>query len=121
MLEILAIVWLCKRIGRIVREKGRSAGGFQFLAVVLWLGGEILGAIVGAMTGNEPAIYVFALCGAVVGAIIANIIASSLSPLHSEYGAGDDVDERYSCGGCGEAFYQADHRFCPVCGDAVRA
>ena len=37
MIEIICMVKLCRAIGRIVREKGRSAVGYQFLAVLLWI------------------------------------------------------------------------------------
>lgn len=81
MLEILALIWLGKRIGAIVRDKGRKAGGYQFLLVVMWFGGEIVGAIIGAiLTGGDGlAPYIFALFGAAAGAGITFWIVNSLS------------------------------------------
>ena len=46
MIEILFLVFLCKRLGAILRAKARSAGGYQALLVVAWFAGEILGALV---------------------------------------------------------------------------
>jgi hypothetical protein len=79
MLEILAIYWMCKKIGSMLREKGRNPLGFQIMAVVLWLGGELCAgvgvAIVqairhGAETEPGLELYAFALLGAIIGALI---------------------------------------------------
>jgi hypothetical protein len=83
MLEILALAALTRRIGNTVETKGHNSFNYKALAVALWLGGEIFGAILGAaMAGrNESAqclIYIMALIGAVVGAAIANAIADNL-------------------------------------------
>lgn len=87
MLEIILLIFLCKKIGAIIREKGRSPVAFQVLTVFLWFGGEIAGAVVGIIvSGNEepgPAAYIFALVGAAVGATIAFLIASNLSTASS--------------------------------------
>lgn len=83
MLEILALTALTRRIGNTVETKGHNSFNYKALAVALWLGGEIVGAILGAMmtSGNESArcfIYIMALIGAAVGAVIANTIAENL-------------------------------------------
>src|SRR5262245_2158140 len=88
MLEIILLITLGKRIGNIVRPKGHKAGLYQFLLVILWFGGEILGAIFGTIIGavvlqqNEPTLlaYLFALLGAAAGAVIAFVIAKNLPP-----------------------------------------
>ena len=49
MLEIIALWHLTKRMGRLVEEKGHRSGWYKVLTVVLWFGGEIAGAIVGAV------------------------------------------------------------------------
>ncbi len=84
MLEIIILIFLARKVGEIVRSKGRPAGWFQFLAVVLWIGGELIGGliggIVGALTDTGMALaYVCALLGAAVGAGISILIARSLS------------------------------------------
>jgi hypothetical protein len=88
MIEILVIWVLAKRIGNIVEEKGRKSGWHKVLAVVLWFGGEIIGAIIGAIVvgADESAqclVYLFALLGAAAGAGIAFLIANNLSPVVS--------------------------------------
>jgi hypothetical protein len=93
MLEIVLMVLLCKKIGRELRAKGVSPTGYQFLAVFLWIGGEILGFIVGSFLGastgarGEPDMcFVCGLgfAGAATGAAIAYGIASSVSPAYPE-------------------------------------
>lgn len=83
MLEILALAALTRKIGNVVETKGHNSFSYKALAVGLWLGGEIVGAIIGAILtdGNESArcfIYIMALLGAAVGAAIANAIADNL-------------------------------------------
>lgn len=86
MLEIVLLIVLTRKIGEICERKGRKATGYKILLVVLWIGGELFGAILGALlTGGEGvALYVLALLGAATGAGIAFLIAkntsSSISP-----------------------------------------
>jgi hypothetical protein len=95
MLEIIAIIAAAKRIGTIMREKGRKGGWYQFLLVVLWIGGEFVGAIIGTLlTGGRGGllVYVFALMGAAAGAAItfsiANNAASDTSMLQQQIARG---------------------------------
>jgi len=88
MLEILALWQLTKRIGSIVEQKGHRSGWYKVLTVVLWFGGEIIGAIFGVLlTGASQSaqclVYLFALGGAIAGAGVAYLIAISLSPASS--------------------------------------
>ncbi|MEO6392595.1 MAG: hypothetical protein ABIP75_12135 [Pyrinomonadaceae bacterium] len=89
MLEILALIHLTRRIGEIVAEKGRKTFGYKLMAVALWIGGEfvsaVLGAVIAQVMGWPSAIaYLFALIGAVIGAGIAFLIAKQLPPLAVE-------------------------------------
>ncbi|HLL76907.1 MAG TPA: hypothetical protein VK421_16755 [Pyrinomonadaceae bacterium] len=83
MLEIIALIYLTRRVGEIAREKGRKAGWFKFMTVVLWFGCEIGGGIVGgvasAVAGWPDAVaYLFALVGAAVGAGLSILIVKTL-------------------------------------------
>ena len=79
MLEILFLVYLCRQLGQTLRAKGRSAGWYQFLLVVLWFGGELFGGIVSLLLGIDGlGMYLGALLGAAGGAAIAFVIAHSL-------------------------------------------
>ena len=83
MLEIIAIWQLTKNIGQIVERKGHRSGGYKFLTVALWFGGEIVGAFLGlAITGYDEStqclVYLVALIGAVIGGGISYLIANNL-------------------------------------------
>ena len=83
MLEIIALIYLTRRVGEIAREKGRKAGWFKLMTVVLWFGCEIGGAVVGgivtAIAGwPEAVIYVLALVGAAAGAGLSFLIVKAL-------------------------------------------
>ena len=79
MLEILILFFLCKKIGEIVRRKGRTAIGYQVMTVLFWIGGEVGGGIAwlifmivtGAQIGGgdiDLTVIPFALVGAAMGA-----------------------------------------------------
>jgi membrane protein YqaA with SNARE-associated domain len=83
MLEIILIVIISKKIATMLAEKGRSAAGYIVLFIFLWIGGEIIGAIVGTViTGFNFLAYVFfALLGAAIGGTIGYLIANSVPAL----------------------------------------
>lgn len=80
MLEILFLVWFCKKLASIAREKNRP-GGWGAVGAIGWIGGEIGGAVLGASGGHAEGmdLYGYALMGAVVGAVTAWLIVRSLS------------------------------------------
>ena len=82
MLEILFLVWFCKKLAAMARDKNR-AGGWGSLGALLWIGGELGGAVVGAgASGAEGmGLYGYALLGAGLGALIAYVIVASLTPI----------------------------------------
>ncbi|MHB1571842.1 MAG: hypothetical protein ACYC0H_21920 [Solirubrobacteraceae bacterium] len=92
MLEIIILVTLAKKIGAIVEAKGRKKGRYQFMLVVFWFGGEIFGAIVGAIISEialenegpgQLLAYAFAILCAILGVVIAFLIAKNLEPLNA--------------------------------------
>jgi hypothetical protein len=99
MCEILFLIFLTRKLGEILKAKGRKSGWFKFLLVVMWFAGEIGGLIVGTIFvtavsgGNEDVgllAYVFALLGAGGGATLTFVIASSLSPVTHRYDYEED-------------------------------
>jgi hypothetical protein len=101
MLEIVLMIWLCKKIGRELREKGQNPTWYQVLTVVLWVGGEILGMLLGTLIGEtlggdgEPDAcfaYLLALLGAAGGAGLAYLIASNVPPAFPKRDDFDDAE-----------------------------
>jgi len=80
MLEILLLRALTGAIGKVVEAKGKPSGWYKFLAVMLWFGGELLGAVIGFATDMGAGAYLLALMGAAAGAGIAYQIAKSAAP-----------------------------------------
>jgi hypothetical protein len=105
MCEIILIILLAKKIASIASEKGRSGVGFGFMFVGLWIGGEVMGFIVGTLLfgaaggGRDSVFLVYgcALAGAAAGAVLSFIIVSSLSPVDHRrddlYYRNDDYDD----------------------------
>ncbi len=88
MLEIFALIFLTRRVGEIVSAKGRKAGWYKLMTVLLWfgceVGGAILGGIIVGLSGaSEGFIYLLALIGAAVGAGAAFLIAKSVPPVEA--------------------------------------
>jgi hypothetical protein len=84
MLEILLLVYLCRKVGEMMRAKGRSAGWMQVLLVVGWFAGEFMGAVLGVvLAGLDGApMYLGALLGAAAGATAVFVVAKSLAPAY---------------------------------------
>ena len=49
MLEIIALIFLCKHIGTIATRKGLSTGQWKLFTVLAWIGFEFAGVIIGIM------------------------------------------------------------------------
>src|SRR5215207_8361128 len=92
MLEIIALIYLTRYVGDIAKSKGRRPGWFKLMTVVLWIGGELMGLVVGGIvaalsdSSGDPEsdagmifVYLFALVGAAAGAGLSVIIARSLA------------------------------------------
>lgn len=86
MLEIILIIALVRRNGRICKEKNIKPGWYQALTVVLWLAFEIIGAMIGAFLFPYERLmaYLFALMGAGLGALISAIIVNNLEAKKKE-------------------------------------
>ena len=82
MLEIIFLIWFCKKLAGMARAKNRS-GGWGALGAVMWVGGEVGGFVVGAghAHGDTGTAYLYAILSAVAGAIVAFIIVKSLSEI----------------------------------------
>jgi hypothetical protein len=77
MLEILFLVRFCRHLSKLARAKGRS-GGWGGLGAGLWLGGEIMGFIVGTAADAGAGAYIVALLFAAMGATAAYFVVKSL-------------------------------------------
>jgi hypothetical protein len=77
MLEILFLSWFVRKLSAMAKSKGRS-GSWGGLGAAFWIGGEILGFVVGTMADADAGSYLIALIFAGIGAGIAYAIVSSL-------------------------------------------
>ncbi len=66
MLEIIALIFLTKNIGRIAERKGLKPGTWKMYTVLCWIGAEFAGAIAGLMLFGQdallPAIFIGVGC-----------------------------------------------------------
>ena len=100
MLEILFVVFMCRRMAAMLRAKGRKPVGYCTVLVLCWILGEVLGGIIGAIAFSTPRdgfnamIYVCAVVGAGLGALGAFAIARSVSSLIDRPTGGFPVIQR---------------------------
>jgi hypothetical protein len=87
MLEILFLIWFCRKLSTMAKSKGRSAG-WGGLGAAFWIGGEFLGFIIGAVADAGAGAYVLALALAALGAGAAYAIVNSLK--------GESFDDPYA-------------------------
>lgn len=88
MLEIIAVIFLGKKLAEMAQARGHGKGWAAL--VLLWFVGEVIGAVIGfAVVGDGAAPYVFALIGAAIGGGVAYLIVKNLSPLPGSLEAGD--------------------------------
>ena len=78
MLEILFLIWFCKKLAAIARDKNRS-GSWGALGALGWIGGEVSGFVLAYKAGSVGmGGYGYALLGAILGATIAYVIVQAL-------------------------------------------
>ena len=73
MLEIIALIFLTKEMGKIAAEKGLKPVTWKIYTVLAWLLGEIIGGIIGLyMFGlnNWISVALVAIGGAITGYLI---------------------------------------------------
>ncbi len=77
MLELLFLIWFSKKLSALAAGKGRSKW-WAALGACFWIGGELMGFIVGALLGLDMGAYGIAILFAIVGAVIAYFVVNAL-------------------------------------------
>ncbi|MEQ8788218.1 MAG: hypothetical protein RIC55_18055 [Pirellulaceae bacterium] len=90
MVEIVLLFFLCKAIGDVITNKGRIPIGYQVLAVVMWLAGEMFAAIGYAVfvviASGEPTglfdvtTWIVGIVGGGIGGGCVYLIAQAMPP-----------------------------------------
>lgn len=74
--DAVFLIFVCMHIGELLRSKGRQPTAYQVMAVVGWIGGEIVGAVIGGVLiavltdGHEDAIGIGIGVGGLLGVIL---------------------------------------------------
>ncbi len=90
MLEIIALIFLTRKIGRLAETKGLKPGTWKLYTVLAWIAGEFVGAVLGVLIfgpENIVSIILLAIAGAVTGYFI---IRASLSKRPDVF---DEIDQ----------------------------
>ena len=73
MLEIIALIFLTREIGKIATDKGLKPGTWKLYLVLAWIAGEFVGAILGVLifgVNNIISVELVAVGGAVTGYVL---------------------------------------------------
>ena len=70
MLEILALIYLCKKNAENASLRGRKPGGFIALTVLLWFGMEVLAGVIGGLAELGAGVYPLAIAMAALGGFL---------------------------------------------------
>lgn len=90
MLEIIALIFLTRKIGKIAEDKGLKPGTWKLYTVLAWIAGEFIGAVIGALIfgpENIVSIILLAIAGAVTGYFL---VRNTLSKKPDVF---DDIDQ----------------------------
>lgn len=81
MLEIIALIFLCKKTGQVAASKGLPPGKWKLYTVLAWFGAEFLGFFIGGIlfgTDNIFGLFLFGLICAVGGYLIVKAILDKM-------------------------------------------
>lgn len=81
MIEIFVLIFLCKGNAAKATERGRSGGAAVAYTLLLWIGLELVGLLIGLSAEMETGAYVLAIIFAIVGGIISWAISKRGEPI----------------------------------------
>ena len=90
MLEIIALIFLTKKVGETATRKGLPPGRWKLYTVLTWFAFEVAGFIVGALlfgSGNIIGLALFGMACAVGGYLVIKARLDSMPD-----GIDDDID-----------------------------
>jgi hypothetical protein len=72
MLDIIALIFLTRHIGKIAQKKGLKPGTWKLYTVLCWIAGEITGMIIAMLLFGDDIVSIIltAIAGAVGGYLI---------------------------------------------------
>jgi len=79
MLEIIILIAFSRALAKTAKEKGRS-GMWAGLGVVCWIGGELMGGLIGGLLDLGLGAYALAILFAAIGALVAWMVVKALPP-----------------------------------------
>ena len=123
MLEILALFYLCKKIGKIIRAKDRKPFGYQLVTIFFWIVGEVGGVLFGNLMlmqqrfSHALLLYLCSLIGGAGGGFIGWWFAKIVEPWPIQ-SLQIEPSRPITCSSCGEVFQQPVE-LCAMCGNLL--
>ena len=63
MLEIIALIFLTRKIGYLAERKGLKSGWWKFYTVIAWFGAEVIGIVLSILIFQTEEIFALVLPG----------------------------------------------------------
>ena len=84
MIEIFMLIMLSRRNGRRAKEKGYPSGTYTFITIIVYLFGELIGAILAGSLDIQTLRmrYFITFLGGITGGVAASIYVINLKPKH---------------------------------------
>ena len=77
MLEIVALYFLTKQMGKMASDKGLKPGAWKFYTILAWIVGELIGVIIGISIFGKDNLFSIVLVG-IAGAFTGYLYIKSL-------------------------------------------
>jgi hypothetical protein len=87
MLEIIAIIFLSRNMGKMAKRKGQKPGPWILYTVLAWIGGEFIAALIAIQSMGQRdylSLLPVLLIGAVIGYLIVRGLLSRLPDVPDE-------------------------------------
>jgi len=91
MLEIIALIFLTKEIGKLAVSKGLKSATWKIYTILAWIAGEFMGAIIGLLIfgiNNLFSVILVGIAGAFTGYVILKSFLSKKPDMPEE-----DIDQ----------------------------
>jgi hypothetical protein len=91
MIEIIALIFLTREIGRLAHDKGLKSRTWKIYTIISWIISEIIGIMVGLMIFSKDNLFSIAMVGIAFAITSYFIIKAQLNKLPDHFDDANDI------------------------------